>query len=112
MIGERKSVQDIWRVCVKNKVQGRQNEQRETVRMKLRSTRTLPVLRKVQPKIPVDEEELKELWIGLGRMGCAELLEVPWGVREEGLIHDLVETVPNTWNNTLTGHPEDWTLSV
>lgn len=65
-------------------------------RPETRSSRVLPMLRKVQPEIPTDEGEIEQLRESLGRMGCVGLLNVPWKVREEGLIRDLVGPVINT----------------
>lgn len=65
-------------------------------RPETRSNRVLPTLKKVQLEIPADEGELEQLRESLDWMGCARLLDIPWGVREEGLIRDLIGPVSNT----------------
>lgn len=45
-------------------------------------------------------------------MRCAGLLDIPYGVREEGLIQDLIGPINNTSDNTFKGHPEEWTLAM
>lgn len=63
---------------------------------KPKNSRALPILQRDQPKLPIDEEKVEELQIALGRMGCADLLDIPWGVQIESLIHDLIEPIANT----------------
>ena len=87
----------------------------EGFRMKLqerpdaKTSKPLPVMRKVLPEIPTDEDQLEQLRRNLERMGCAGLLDVPWAVREEGLIRDIIRPVSNMWDNTLSGNTEEWT---
>lgn len=76
------------------------------------SSQTLRALRKVQLEILTNEGKLQQFREALCPMGCAELLDVPLGVRKEGLMLDLIRPLPNTWDNTLTGHPEEWTPAV
>lgn len=81
-------------------------------RSETKSCQVLPALKMVQSEILTDERELEQLKMALSRMGCAGLLDVPWGVREESMIWDLIGRVVFTWDNTLRGHLEKWTLTV
>ena len=42
-------------------------------------------------------------------MGCAGLLTVPWGFREEEMVRELIGEPPNQYHQTLWAHPESWT---
>lgn len=81
--------------------EGEKSRMKLRKRSKTRSSRALPVLQKVQPKIPTDERELEKLRDNLSGMGCAKLLDVAWGVQEESLIRDIVGPIANTWDNML-----------
>ena len=54
----------------------------------------LPSLRKVIPQLPAKEEDVEMLREDLRRMGCAGLLTVPWGFREEGMVRELIGDPP------------------
>ena len=69
----------------------------------------LPTLRKVIPLLPAEEEEVEMLREDLRRMGCAGLLSVPWGFREEGMVGELIGEPPNQYHQTIRAHPETWT---
>ena len=77
-----------------------------------RASKPLPALKKVLLDIPTDDDQLEQLRRNLERMGCAGLLDVPWAVREEGLIRDIIGPVSNVWDNTLRGNTEEWTSGV
>lgn len=64
--------------------------------LETKSSRVLPVLQKVQLEILADEGELEQLRLALSTMGCAELVDMPWRVGEEGLIRDLIGPMINT----------------
>ena len=46
----------------------------------------------VVPKTPTARRELEE---NLERIGCADLLNKPWSIKDEGLVRELVEGAPN-----------------
>ena len=69
----------------------------------------MPTLRKVIPQLPTKEEDIEMLREDLRRMGCAGLLTVPWGFREEEMIRELIGEPPNQYHKTLRAHPEAWT---
>ena len=103
---------EVCRICLRDRFPDRMSEER--FKMKLRDrpepkgTRSIPALRKVQPHIPASELELGVLRGHLDRMGCAGLLDCPWGIREESLIRDLVEDEDSAGGDTLRGRPEAW----
>lgn len=76
--------------------EGEQGQMKLQKRLETTRSWVLPVMRKVQPEISVDEGELEELRVALSRIGCAGLLDMPWEVREEGVIRDLIGLVINT----------------
>ena len=42
-------------------------------------------------------------------MGCAGLLSVLWGFREEEMVRELIGAPPNQNHKTPRAHPETWT---
>ena len=72
----------------------------------------LPTLRKVIPQLPAEEEDIEQLREDLRRMGCAGLLSVPWGFREEAMVSELIGEPPNQYHNTARAHPELWTREM
>ena len=69
----------------------------------------IPTLRKVIPQLPAKEVDVEKLREDLGRMGCAGLLTVPWGFREEEMVRELIGEPPNQYYKTLRAHPKAWT---
>ena len=66
----------------------------------------LPALRKVVPQLPTKEEDIEMLQEDQRRMGCAGLLTVPWGFREEEMIRELMGSPPNQYHYMVYAHPE------
>ena len=55
----------------------------------------LPALRRVVPQVPTKEENVEMLREDLRRMGCADLLSVPWDFQEEEMVRELIGALPN-----------------
>ena len=72
----------------------------------------LPTLRKVVPHLPAKEEDLEMLREDLKRMGCAGLMTVPWGFREEEMVRELIGEPPNQYHKILRALPDSWTKKV
>ena len=70
---------------------------------------SLKALVPVVPKIPIARRELEE---DLERIGCVDLLNKPWNLKDEGLVRELVEGAPNQFDHTVWGKPEKWTALV
>ena len=60
----------------------------------------------VVPKTPTGRQELEE---DLERIGCADLLNRPWSLKDEGLFKELVLKAPNQFDFTVRGKPKRWT---
>ena len=59
--------------------------------------------------MPTKKEDYEMLREDLRRMGCAGLLSVPWGFREEEMVCELMGAPPNQYHKTPRAHPETWT---
>lgn len=68
----------------------------------------LPTLRKVVPQLLV-EEDVEVLREDMRRMGCADLLTLPWDFRKEAMIWELIGEHLNQYHKTIRAHPESWT---
>ena len=86
---------------------GSQKKTRE--RSEAKTTPQVPGIKKVQPEIPRDQDELEQLRRDLKRMGCDGLLEVPWAYSDEELVREVIGPFPNVWDNTIRGQPKSWT---
>ena len=70
-------------------------------------------LRTVTPSIPENPIELVELKEDLRRMRCAGLLERPWALKREELVHKLVQSErPNIFDGTIRDRPQMWTAEL
>lgn len=69
----------------------------------------VPTLKKVVPQLPELEEGKELLKEDLIRMGCASLMEVPWGFQEERMVRELMGSPPNQYDGMIRVHPETWT---
>jgi hypothetical protein len=69
-------------------------------------------IRKIVPEVPRDETERAELLEDLQTMGCSELLEKPWGFKDEGVVRELLDGVSNEFDNTIRAIPTWWTEEV
>jgi hypothetical protein len=69
----------------------------------------VPPLRKVLPALPLDVLEYNALANNLTRMGCAGLMNVPWGFKERHMVEDLLGEPSNEFAGTIRGRPELWT---
>ena len=67
---------------------------------------SLKALVPVVPQTPTGRRELEE---DLERIGCADLLNKPWGLKDEGLVKELVHGAPNQFDLTIRSKPERWT---
>ena len=72
----------------------------------------LPTLKKVLPLLPETEEDKELLRQDLTRMGCAGLMQVPWGFQEERMVRELMGSPPNQYDGTVRSHPEMWTKDI
>ena len=70
---------------------------------------SLKALVPVIPKTPTAKHELEE---DLTRIGCANLLNKLWNIKDEGMVKELVEGAPNQFNHTVRCKPEKWTALV
>ena len=57
-------------------------------------------------QIPTGRRELEE---DLERIGYTGLLNKPWSLKDEGLVRELLQGVPNKFDFTVRGKPEKWT---
>lgn len=75
----RKSVQGHLKKA-RSRIENKMSEDRRKMklreRLETKRSQTLPVLRKVHPKVPTDEGDLECLRSALERMGCVGLLDV------------------------------------
>jgi len=73
-----------------------------------KATPAPPPLQKVLPAIPSDPEVLQVLERHLEVMGCAGLLSVAWGSKENVFVEELLGAADNRYDGTLRAHPELW----
>ena len=67
-------------------------------------------LRSVIPGIPEDEKEKERLLVvALRQTGCHWLLLVPWNLKDETLVQELVKAQTSEWQETLRARPDSWT---
>jgi hypothetical protein len=66
-------------------------------------------IRKVVPEVPRDETERGELLEDLQRMDCSELLEKPWGFKDDRIVRELLDRATNEFDNTIRATPTRWT---
>ena len=64
---------------------------------------------KVLPNIPQEAGDCALLEKHLEAMGCAGLLDVPWGLTEGAVLEELEGAPGNQFDGTLRAHPEKWT---
>ena len=75
--------------------------------------RTQMSLQTVTPSIPENALELAELEEDLRRMRCTGLLERPWALKKEEIVHKLVQPKhPNIFNATIRDRPQLWTADL
>jgi len=48
----------------------------------------------------------------LEKMGCLGLIERPWSLKSDAMIHELVSGAPNQFERTMRGKPDTWSASV
>jgi hypothetical protein len=66
-------------------------------------------VRKIVPEVPRDEAERAELLEDLQTMGCSDLLEKPWGFKDEEMVRELLDGVSNEFDNSIRALPTRWT---
>ena len=67
----------------------------------------------VTPSIPKNPMELVELKEDLRRMRCDGLLDRPWALKREELVHELVQPEhPNIFDGTIWDQPQMWTAEL
>jgi hypothetical protein len=66
-------------------------------------------IRKVVPEVPRNETEQGELLEDLQTMGCSELLEKPWGFKDDRIVRELLDGVLNEFDNSIRAIPTRWT---
>ena len=67
-------------------------------------------LRNVTASIPEGALERAQLEEDLRKMQCAELLEPPWGLKQEEIVRELLATEwPNVFDGTVRDRPQHWT---
>ena len=70
-------------------------------------------LRMVTPSIPEGGLERTQLEEDLRRMRCVGLLEGPWGLKQEEIVHKLVAIErPNIFDGTIWDRPQLWTANL
>ena len=70
-------------------------------------------LRTVTPSIPKNPIALVELKEDLRVMRCAGLLERPWALKREELVHELLlPERPNIFDTTVWDQPQLWTAEI
>ena len=70
---------------------------------------SLKVLVRVIPKTPTARRKFEE---DLTRIGCSDLLNKPWNIKEERIVRELVEGAPNQFDHTVRCKPEKRTALV
>jgi hypothetical protein len=66
-------------------------------------------LRKIIPEVPRDDSERVELLEDLQVMGCSGFLEKPWGFKDDWIVRELLDGVPNEFENSIRGQLVKWT---
>ena len=70
-------------------------------------------LRNMTPTISENPIELAKLKQDLVQMRCAGLLERPWALKKEELVHELVQLeCPNIFDRTIQDQPQLWTAEL
>ena len=67
---------------------------------------SLKALVPVVPQTPMGRRELEE---DLEHIECVDLLNKSWSLKDEGLVKELVQGVPNQFDLIVRGKPERWT---
>jgi hypothetical protein len=62
-------------------------------------------LRRVVPDVPRNETERGELLEDFQTMGCSELLEKPWGFKDDRIVKELLDGVSNEFDNSIRVTP-------
>ena len=70
---------------------------------------SLKALVPILSKTPTARQKLEE---DLTRIGCADLLNKLWNIKDEGMVRELVEGTPNQFDHTIRCKPEKWTSLV
>ncbi|CAM6093915.1 unnamed protein product [Calypogeia fissa] len=64
----------------------------------------------LRPLVPLDQEEKDKLRAKLSQMGCAPLLDLPWGFMNEDFIREVATiSIPSEFQGTVRGLPSKWT---
>lgn len=66
-------------------------------------------LKPIRAVIPADDEEKRQLADDLTKMGCEGLLSMPWTMKSEAMVMELLYDRSNEWDETIRGVPEQWT---
>ena len=69
-------------------------------------------LKNVQPAIPDAEEARTNLIVDLEAMGCAGLIRLPWCLKDDTMVAELVTAQPNQFMATLRADPLKWTAEA
>ena len=69
-------------------------------------------LRSLSPAVPETDSEMNELIEDLTRMRCQGLLARPWLLKDEEMVRELVDGPDNRWDNSIRGHPTQWTTDM
>ena len=70
------------------------------------------LLKLVNPVIPADKEEKRELKEDLVQMRYKGLLERPWCIRGDFMVQELTLDQMSKWKDTVRAKPEVWTAVV